>query len=61
MFRQKPIGRKLALFSALPLLVIFWPIYKDGGIAAVLKASTDLNLDDLSHQRIIESLEGICD
>lgn len=25
MLRQKPVGRKLALFSALPLLIIFWP------------------------------------
>jgi hypothetical protein len=34
-------------------------IYKDGGIAGVLKASTELNLEDLSHQRIVESLEEI--
>lgn len=34
-------------------------IYKIGGIADSLKTSTELNLDELSHQRIVESLGAI--
>jgi hypothetical protein len=34
-------------------------IYEDGAVVEPLKISTDLNLDDLSHQRIVESLEAI--
>lgn len=34
-------------------------IYKDGGVAESFKTSTDLILDDLSHQRIVESLDAI--